>query len=349
MIHALPKSPVADDHAQVALGFALLSDDEIAKQTDAGSFSRGKTYFRGRRIYNGVRRGATLRARCRGSSGGPYHVEATLATLDQTARTNPVSFLCNCPRGGFCKHVVALLLTWIDNPDAFEVRPPLAEVLAEKSKEELIGAIELFLKVNPDLERLLELPTPIAAPPSDAPIDERGHPAADRGRVAGSQRVRGLRRIPRLRPRRALRRVQRILRGIRRLSRARPSRAGAADRPRRGARGWGVLAKRFSPGRGHYRGSGAYPRVVRPGKRRPRDGPHSGGCRSGRVFRSTVRLAGRSAVVNERTCPVDWRHIDQLGDQLRRQTWTWRLSVRAPLRAAPRTKSSWPWRCESAR
>ena len=57
-------------------------------------------------------RGDLLRARCRGSSGGPYLVEATLAPADKPKSRNPVTYLCNCPRGGFCKHVVALLLTW---------------------------------------------------------------------------------------------------------------------------------------------------------------------------------------------------------------------------------------------
>ena len=182
MIHVIAKESSASEHEHIALGFALLDDNDVARQTDSGSFSRGKTYFRGRRIYNGVRRSATLRARCRGSSGGPYHVEATLATSDQPVKNNPIAYSCDCPRGGFCKHVVALLLTWIDNPDAFEVRPPIAEMLAGKSSEDLIGMIELFLKVNPDLEKLLELPVPIKSPPSDAPIDE----AAIRRQIAAA-------------------------------------------------------------------------------------------------------------------------------------------------------------------
>ena len=49
--------------------FAPLSDDAIARQTDTGSFSRGKTYFRGKRIFNAVRRGDLLRARQRLSAG----------------------------------------------------------------------------------------------------------------------------------------------------------------------------------------------------------------------------------------------------------------------------------------
>ena len=47
-----------------------------------------------------------MRAACRGSSGGPYRVEATLAVAGEGGR-NPVEYFCDCPRGGFCKHVVA--------------------------------------------------------------------------------------------------------------------------------------------------------------------------------------------------------------------------------------------------
>src|SRR3954453_9588169 len=98
---AIDERPIATDAPPAE--FAPLSDEIIARQTDAGSFSRGKTYFRGQRIFNAVRRGDLLRARCRGSSGGPYLVEATLASADKPKSRNPVKYLCNCPRGGFCK------------------------------------------------------------------------------------------------------------------------------------------------------------------------------------------------------------------------------------------------------
>ena len=167
---ATAERPTAPE--ETASEFAPLSDDVIARQTDAGSFSRGKTYFRGKRIFNAVRRGDLLRARCRGSSGGPYLVEATLALADKPKSRNPVTYLCNCPRGGFCKHVVALLLTWIDKPESFDVRPPIAAVLAGKSREELVALIEAMLAADPNLEPLIELPPPAAIAPDAAPVDE---------------------------------------------------------------------------------------------------------------------------------------------------------------------------------
>jgi hypothetical protein len=172
MARAIVRPLTTTDENQATNGLAPLSDDIIARQTDAGSFSRGKTYFRGKRIFNAVRRGDLLRARCRGSSGGPYLVEATLAPANKPKSRNPVKYLCNCPRGGFCKHVVALLLTWIDRPESFDVRPPIADLLASKSREELVALVETMLAADPNLEPLIELPPPIAIAPDASPVDE---------------------------------------------------------------------------------------------------------------------------------------------------------------------------------
>jgi uncharacterized Zn finger protein len=172
MARTIARPPATTDEQQASTGLAPLSDDIIARQTDAGSFSRGKTYFRGKRIFNAVRRGDLLRARCRGSSGGPYLVEATLAPAGKPKSRNPVKYLCNCPRGGFCKHVVALLLTWIEKPESFDVRPPIADLLTSKSREDLIALIEAMLAADPNLEPLIELPPPTAIAPDASPVDE---------------------------------------------------------------------------------------------------------------------------------------------------------------------------------
>ncbi|HEU5430419.1 MAG TPA: SWIM zinc finger family protein, partial [Thermomicrobiales bacterium] len=171
MARAHPSEPAAAP-AEAADAFLPLTAEQIAQQTDSGSFSRGKTYFRGGRIFAPLRRGALIQAQCHGSSGGPYRVEATLAIAGGKRRKNPVAYACDCPRGGFCKHVVALLLTWIDAPERFTARPPIADILAGKSQEELIALIELMVREEPDFEALLDLPIPVGGVLSAAPIDE---------------------------------------------------------------------------------------------------------------------------------------------------------------------------------
>lgn len=162
-------SPDADPAAPE---LAPLSVPEIQAQTDAGSFSRSRGYARGGRIFSPFRRGNTIHARCHGSTGGPYRVEATLAAADQDPADNPIAASCDCPRGGFCKHIVALLLRWLEAPDEFVVHPPVAELLAGKSREELVALIELMLDARPDLDLVLRLPVAVSGVLSDAPVDE---------------------------------------------------------------------------------------------------------------------------------------------------------------------------------
>ncbi|HET8524702.1 MAG TPA: SWIM zinc finger family protein [Thermomicrobiales bacterium] len=149
-----------------------LTPNDVAAMTDSGSFSRGQTYQRNGAIYDAMREGFVLTAWCEGSSGGPYHVRAELANLadpdlDENLDSAIVDWACTCPRGGFCKHIVALLLTWIEDPDAFDAMPPLAELLAGKTREDLITLLDQLATSMPGLEReiLRRVPVPVVIPP----------------------------------------------------------------------------------------------------------------------------------------------------------------------------------------
>ena len=54
----------------------------------------------------------------------------------------------------------ALLLTWLDQPDAFRVVAEPDADLEQRSKEELIALIKQMLRLQPDLETLLEVALP---------------------------------------------------------------------------------------------------------------------------------------------------------------------------------------------
>jgi uncharacterized Zn finger protein len=146
--------------------FAPISESQIKNRTDSGSFSRGRAYFRSGHIIAPALRAGRLMAQCLGSELEPYRVSATLAPAGQKG-TNPLDFGCSCPRGGFCKHVVALLLTWIDAPERFVERPPLASQLAEHSREDLMAMIERMVDRHPDLQRLVDFPV-LAVPDVEA-------------------------------------------------------------------------------------------------------------------------------------------------------------------------------------
>src|SRR5262245_8008287 len=92
-----------------------LTEAAIRKRTGDRSFGLGRSYFERGAIFDARRAGVTLKARCSGSRGEAYRVHATFNAKGVAAAE------CSCPvgDGGFCKHVAALLLTWIERPEEF--------------------------------------------------------------------------------------------------------------------------------------------------------------------------------------------------------------------------------------
>lgn len=148
-----------------------LTESDIRGWTDPGSFGRGQGYYRAGHIVTPRRQGNTLKARCIGSRPEPYYVEVTLA------QKGIASGDCSCPvgAGGHCKHAVALLLTWLHEPESFTTVEDLETALNRRSKAELIVIVRRMLDRYPDLEQVLELPIVTAedAPPVDADFIRR--------------------------------------------------------------------------------------------------------------------------------------------------------------------------------
>lgn len=132
----------------------LLTEDTIRQYVGVESFRRGENYSRDGMIFNARRTDGMLKADCHGSGGNIYRVHATVE--DGTI----VDADCACPVGGYCKHIAALLLTWLNQPDDFHAIEETNTALEQRSKEELIALVKQMLLRAPDLESLLELPLP---------------------------------------------------------------------------------------------------------------------------------------------------------------------------------------------
>ncbi|MDQ3803191.1 MAG: SWIM zinc finger family protein [Acidobacteriota bacterium] len=130
-----------------------LTEAHIRELASERSFERGETYYRDGAVLEPIRQAMELRAQCEGSGYEPYRVSATLAK-GGIAETS-----CTCPydHGGICKHVVALLLTYVHESQAFRSIPPLAALLAGRTQEELIALIGEMVKREPELLSLVEL------------------------------------------------------------------------------------------------------------------------------------------------------------------------------------------------
>ncbi|HRV71643.1 MAG TPA: SWIM zinc finger family protein [Thermovirgaceae bacterium] len=139
-----------------------MSDMELAKLTEPGIrkvageriFSRGEAYYAGGAVHETVREGSAIRALCEGSRSSPYRVRAVLS------ESGIESASCTCPMDGFCKHIVAMLLKFIDEPDDFREMPPLEDILSSLSREEMASVISSMVECEP---RLVTLVTRAAA------------------------------------------------------------------------------------------------------------------------------------------------------------------------------------------
>ena len=128
-----------------------ISEQDICNFVGERSFSLGQQYVRGKTIFHARRQGMMLKARCQGSQPDAYHVQVIVDATRITGAT------CSCPIGGHCKHVAALLLTWLHQPTEFIEQEDVDTVLDRLSNVELKALITKMLQQEPDLE--LHLPT----------------------------------------------------------------------------------------------------------------------------------------------------------------------------------------------
>ena len=130
-----------------------LSESSIRGMASGASFERGKSYYHSGAILDPVHQGTELRAECEGSQYEPYQVSVTLKAKGVGGTA------CTCPYSGagICKHLIALLLAYVHEPQAFRVIPPLEALLAARSQQELIALIGEMIKRYPDLMSVVEL------------------------------------------------------------------------------------------------------------------------------------------------------------------------------------------------
>lgn len=131
-----------------------IKESAVRRWADEVYFQRGQNYFEQGAIYDQRRQGMTLKSKCSGTQAPFYRQEVVFNSHGIESAE------CSCPvgEGGHCKHTVALLLTWVNNPDSFQESKPLDVSLEKRSNAELIAIIKEMLEQEPDLESLLELP-----------------------------------------------------------------------------------------------------------------------------------------------------------------------------------------------
>ena len=129
-----------------------LTEDQIQDRCTKQVFARGEGYFYNEMIENAMFHGSTLCATCQGSEDTPYTVSVELTP------TGIADAACSCPYdwGGDCKHIVALLLTYVHEPDEIHSIEPILTAIAEKPKATLLDIISELLKREPTLVSIVK-------------------------------------------------------------------------------------------------------------------------------------------------------------------------------------------------
>jgi uncharacterized Zn finger protein len=124
-----------------------ITEGQIQDRCTKQVFARGEDYFYEEMIENAILHDATLSATCQGSEFTPYTVSVELTP------TGIVDAECSCPYdwGGDCKHIVALLLTYVHEPDEIHSIELILTAIAEKPRATLLSIISELLKHDPSL------------------------------------------------------------------------------------------------------------------------------------------------------------------------------------------------------
>ncbi|WKZ47519.1 MAG: SWIM zinc finger family protein [Anaerolineales bacterium] len=119
------------------------------------SFRRGEEYYRESAISNTSIQGTLLSGECGGTYAPYYRVQVE---LDEAGITD-ASCTCLYEYGGYCKHIVALLLAYLHHPKSFAVRKAPAELLADLDHNDLTAILTKLIQEQPDLYDRIEAMT----------------------------------------------------------------------------------------------------------------------------------------------------------------------------------------------
>jgi uncharacterized Zn finger protein len=134
-----------------------LTEQTIRDRASDQSYQKGRDYYQSDAIYNPAWQsapgGVVLMANCEGSTVPSYRLRIE---LDEGGIR---SASCTCPYdwGGDCKHIVALLLLYLNKPDEFSQQKSVSDLLAGLEKDALVAIIHHLVGQNPDAYEDLEI------------------------------------------------------------------------------------------------------------------------------------------------------------------------------------------------
>jgi uncharacterized Zn finger protein len=138
------------------------AEEVVRTLASTESFARGRHYLKVGAVSKLIRRGDIITAQVEGSAFAPYEVTIELHCKGLTATR------CSCPYewGGACKHVVAVLLKYIETPGEIVVRPTLEEITRSLDREALADLLIRRAAQDPRLITWIEAELATGASPT---------------------------------------------------------------------------------------------------------------------------------------------------------------------------------------
>lgn len=130
-----------------------LTEKTIRRCASIEAFQQGYQFYQEGAVLSLIKRDTVLQAEVKDSDRAqPYTVRCTADTSDTITAT------CTCPytSGGWCKHIVAVCLVIVHQPERIEDRPTLNTLLADLSQEQLQTLILQMVEQNPSLIEVIE-------------------------------------------------------------------------------------------------------------------------------------------------------------------------------------------------
>ena len=129
-----------------------ITESAIQSASTATSFARGYELYREGAIFDTFIQGQVLTGKCQGSSAPYYklHVKIDNGGFKEA--------LCSCPYdwGGYCKHLVALMLIYVYDPDEFVELENVTTLLSSMEKEDLVKLVVKMIGDDPNMNLHLQ-------------------------------------------------------------------------------------------------------------------------------------------------------------------------------------------------
>lgn len=148
----LPIRKTKNNYFLTSMPIPKLSEATIRRYASTQSFQRGETYYLEGAVTKPIERGNTLQAEVEGSEVLPYRVNLSFDGSDIKNAT------CTCAYSyeGWCKHVVAVLLVCLRQPEKIEPHPPLERLLDRLDLVQTQRLLQELVSEQPELIDAIE-------------------------------------------------------------------------------------------------------------------------------------------------------------------------------------------------